>query len=353
MSGWWKIAKLGQGSYASVFQACNESLSCVAVKSVDYNDHHGYASLEKEGQILAQLNGTPNVVQYFGEDFSIENGRGVYSLLLEYSPVGSFYDLMKNTYSQGQRFPETHIACYASMLLTGLAGIHSKGIVHCDLKPANILVFPAVYGGGLTSQLKLADFGVARRVSEKEPLLVYDSEGRMNYTRTSLPYASPESLRSGRHNTCTDIWSLGCIVADLITGKRVWKYKDDAELIDQILHGTIDLPGSFSNKDRVDFLRRCLARNLKERWSAQELLNHDFIVKNLKIMAEVHGVDLNGKQNQNPSQKNPFQRVSNMHLFTEPEEPQPQQQQKNPFERFPARPDQFSCEALVNNRLGV
>ncbi|CAI9106501.1 OLC1v1005676C1 [Oldenlandia corymbosa var. corymbosa] len=211
------------------------------------------------------------------------------------------------------------------MLLKALAGIHSKGIVHCDLKPGNVLIFPAVCGGRHINMLKLADFGSARRLSEEEQLMETDSGGTKTYTKTTLPYASPESVSSGVHGTGTDIWSFGCIVIEMITGQRAYNYRDNDDLVHQILHECIFVPGRLSNMDGVDFLMRCFDRDPKYRWSALKLLNHPFIVNNLKIMSQIHGVDFNKIEDTNHSQKNPFGRfdwVTKQHLFSKGQQQQ-------------------------------
>ncbi|CAI9111775.1 OLC1v1012090C1 [Oldenlandia corymbosa var. corymbosa] len=325
MEGWKKVEELGTGSFGSVFLACDSSQSIkVAVKTAHSDSQSSV--LIKEGKFLRQLNGIPNIVRCFGNDISIEDNQAVYSLLLEYAEGGNLHELINDRFNKGQRIPETQIAHYASMSLKGLAQIHSQGIVHCDLKPANILVFLDCNG---LNQLKIGDFGSARRISQnEEEIWVSDSDdgsgGTESLSRTTLLYASPESVASGLHETSTDIWSFGCVVAEMITGESIWDYEDEMDLINEILHGTIvdRLPQNFPDNG-VDFLNRCLLRCPEERWSALELLDHPFIMDNLKIMSEIHNVDvlnrLEEKQKKNYSQINPFgmsEWVSTKHLFT-------------------------------------
>ncbi|CAI9098863.1 OLC1v1035589C1 [Oldenlandia corymbosa var. corymbosa] len=320
---WKKFKELETEAYGrgSVFLACNRSLRCITVKSASEHNHYASSWLEQEHGFLSQLIGIPYVIQCYGEDYSVENGHNVYNLLLEYAPGGTLRDLIKSRYyDQGLSLPETHVAVYARMLLRGLAGIHGKGIVHCNLKPETILEFPAIYGGELINDLVIADFASARKVSENHlPVMT---------TGTTRLYASPELVSSGQFGTYTDIWSFGCIVHEMMTGKP-FLWNNDIALIDQIPQGNnndnIDLTSSwrFSNTGEagVDFLRRCLERDPERRWSAKELLLHPFIIKNLKIMSETCGVDFEEIDRKNclRTTANPFGNgwVSR-NLFSEP-----------------------------------
>ncbi|XP_022855764.1 mitogen-activated protein kinase kinase kinase 17-like [Olea europaea var. sylvestris] len=155
MGFWSKVRILGAGSYGTVHLAVKVdpplSVSTAAVKSATFP----YLNwLKKEGEILFELRGCREIVQCFGEYTSIENNRGVYNLLLEYASGGSLVDLIKN---YGGNMPESMAACYSYMLLKGLSHVHEKRFIHCDMKPANVLVFPSE--DGTIHNLKIADFG--------------------------------------------------------------------------------------------------------------------------------------------------------------------------------------------------
>ncbi|CAI9770182.1 unnamed protein product [Fraxinus pennsylvanica] len=308
MGFWSKARILGAGTYGTVHLAAKVdsplSVSTAAVKSATFP----YSNwLKKEGEILFELRGCREIVQCFGEDISIENNREVYNLLLEYASGGCLTDLIIKT---GGNMPESLVACYSYMLLKGLSHVHEKGFVHCDIKPANILVFPSADGSSIHN-LKIADFGQAKKIGEEDKILI---PGRSIHNRGALFYSSPESIALGIHEPVTDIWSLGCIIVEMITGKRIWSTaRSDAELFRQIGFGN-PIPENISDTVK-DFLNKCLAKDHEQRWTADKLLSHPFIVKNLATLPP--------KFNDRVllSQTNPFSTgiwASTLNLFTAP-----------------------------------
>ncbi|KAF2309389.1 hypothetical protein GH714_001874 [Hevea brasiliensis] len=127
---------------------------------------------------------------------SHENGMTIYNLLLEYAPGGSLADLI-NKY--GGKIPECDVRRYTRMILKGLSSIHNNGYVHCDLKPANILVFPS---DQQDFQLKIADFGLAKEPDEDNSRKFF-----YQYTFRGTPlYMSPESVKHAEISPALDIW---------------------------------------------------------------------------------------------------------------------------------------------------
>ncbi|XP_022863290.1 mitogen-activated protein kinase kinase kinase NPK1-like [Olea europaea var. sylvestris] len=310
---WKKTKFLGAGSYGTIYLASkvdsplSDSIR-VAVKSAPCEDS---TSLKEEGRILYELRGCREIVQCFGEDISFENNEGVYSLLLEYASGGSLNNLIDKY--EGN-MPESLVACYSYMLLKGLSHVHEEGFVHCDLKPTNILVFPS-QDGTEVHNLKIADFGAAKKIGEEEIL----TPGTDSFHRGTIFYASPESIASGLHIPASDIWSLGCIIVEMIVGKPLWTGRRK-DLIKKICFGDIKIPEKISGITR-HFLKMCLAKEHQKRWTANMLLDHPFIVKNLAALPP------NFNDRVMLSLTNPFGRgtwVSTYDLFStqsEPEEP--------------------------------
>ena len=271
---WKKYKFLGKGTYGTVTLAVrlDRTATPVAVKSAVIEKAQ---SLKMEGIILSELRGCPGVVQCFGDDLSIENGYDIYNLLLECASGGTLGNLIE---TNGGRIPEAELRRYIYMLLKGLYYTHKEGgLVHCDIKPSNILVFPTKLNGVTMNNVKLADFGLAKKAGDG----IGQFNGRLDNFRGTPLYASPESVLLGQHEPPTDIWSLGCTIIEMVSGKPVWRFRNMHDLLYQI--AWVDLvpriPQDMSEKGK-DFLRRCLAREPGQRWTAEMLLNHPFIAGN-------------------------------------------------------------------------
>ncbi|KAK7307349.1 hypothetical protein VNO77_40323 [Canavalia gladiata] len=271
MAIWERIRILGQGSYAVVYlvtsidpQEWNRKV--LAVKT---SMPFPIASLvlQKEQRIMESFIGCEEILQcYFGQ-FSMEKNHRTYNLFMEFAPHGSLGDLLK-----GRPLLESEVKIYTHMLLKGLSCIHEIGVVHCDLKPVNILLFPSPKKGA-GYQLKIADFGLAKT---REELINADS-WKIKFRGTPF-YMSPESVM-GHIETSLDIWSLGCIVIEMITGLRAWRNlytKEDVMFQLAFLKEAPKIPDEL-NEDCKDFLSKCFLKDPTQRWSAEMLLNHPFL----------------------------------------------------------------------------
>jgi len=234
-------------------------------------------SLQKERRILGRFLGSNEVIGCYGDCVSVDEGCSstffCWSMLL--SPKGSLLNLMKD---YGGRGPESHVRKYTQMLLKGLSCIYYNGHVHCDLKLANILVFPCRDHGVKGHHLKIADFGLAREPGEDDS----DKLLHMYQYRGTPCYMSPESVQFVEITSALDIWSLGCIAVEMIKGRIAWGTWDSKELFNKLVRGNESpmIPENMPEKGK-DFLRRCFERDHCERWSADKLLTHSFILDEL------------------------------------------------------------------------
>ncbi|KAK8665833.1 hypothetical protein V6N13_005996 [Hibiscus sabdariffa] len=166
------------------------------------------------------------------------------------------------------------------MLLEGLQCIHAKGYVHCDLKPENILVFP---GCGSDVTLKIADFGLVRQTDENHT--VEGGPKKLKFPGTPL-YMPPETIVK-RHISCAlDIWSLGCVVLQMITGKQPWEgTEDEMDLAIKILFSTSppnQIPKTLSDQGTLPNLQYTFLLGNRFSGTIPESLG------NLTYLAEVH-----------------------------------------------------------------
>ncbi|KNA08706.1 hypothetical protein SOVF_160260 [Spinacia oleracea] len=255
---WVRGEIIGRGSFGTVSLAIPKSNSNkYVVKSAELSNSF---SLKNEKEILSELN-HPNIVRYLGDSLSLEKGTQFYNLFLEYATKGSIADQLKVS---GGRFEFSDVKRYTKSVLKGLCHIHESGFVHCDIKLQNVLLFQ-------DGTAKIADFGLARRVS--------DEFGEQ--LRGTPLYMSPEIVSGEKVESPADVWALGCAVVEMVTGKPVWDLlpeSDVSALLYRIAVGgeSPKIPGNLCSEGK-DFLGKCFVKNPNERWTAQMLLDHPFV----------------------------------------------------------------------------
>ncbi|XP_031290698.1 mitogen-activated protein kinase 13 isoform X3 [Camelus dromedarius] len=157
--------------------------------------------------------------------------RGFQDICRPYLPLGSNYLVMPFMQTDlqkimGMEFSEDKIQYLVYQMLKGLKYIHSAGVIHRDLKPGNLAV-------NEDCELKILDFGLARH-----------ADAEMTGYVVTRWYRAPEVILSWmRYNQTVDIWSVGCIMAEMLTGKTLFKGKDYLDQLTQILKVT-GVPGA-------------------------------------------------------------------------------------------------------------
>ncbi|KAK6283517.1 hypothetical protein POUND7_002469 [Theobroma cacao] len=254
---WTRGRTIGRGSTATVSIAtADQSGDVFAVKSCELSQSE---SLRREQRILSTLS-CPRVLACKGCDISSENGMLVYNLLLEYAPGGTITDAIQK---QGGRLDEAMVRSYTRGILQGLEFLHSSGIVHCDIKGRNVLV--------TDDGVKIADLGCARR-ADVVPGAAWSVAG-------TPVYMAPEVARGEQQGFPADVWALGCTVIEMATGRAPWPDVGDPVSALYRIGFSRDMPEipSDLSKQAKDFLSKCLRRDPVERWTATQLLAHDFV----------------------------------------------------------------------------
>ena len=272
MAEWKKLRVLGNGSYAVVYLASlilskEHNSKVVAVKTSNPLSF-SLIALQKKRKILELFRGCQEIIQCYFCQYTIENNSIIYNLFMEFAPYGSLGDLIRKG-----PLPNKEVITYTHMLLKGLCCIHKEEVVHCDLKPDNILLFPSS-DGHAKYQLKIADFGLSKTREDTNADL-----GEIKFRGTPF-YMSPESV-VGLMGTPLDIWSLGCIVIEMITGSQPWRNIQTTEELTwklAFLQESPNIPDEL-NWECKNFLSKCFVKNPKERWTATMLLDHPFIQK--------------------------------------------------------------------------
>ncbi|KAI9359517.1 kinase-like domain-containing protein [Pilaira anomala] len=250
---------IGKGQFGSVYRTLDLSTGeVVAVKRVKLENDDLYQEIIKEVNILKTLTHT-NVVKYIG----FIPTKQYLNIVLEYAENGSLMSTLKAFGA----FPEKLVASFCIKILRGLEYLHENQVVHCDLKAANILTTK-------TGDVKLTDFGVSLNLKIKA--VDADSiSGTPNWM-------APEVIELKGATTKSDVWSLGCTLVELVTGKPPYS---DLLAMSAMFHIVEDdyppLPENIS-QDMKDFLLCCFQKDPENRSSSTELLQHDWIIKNKK-----------------------------------------------------------------------
>ncbi|CEP19177.1 hypothetical protein [Parasitella parasitica] len=250
---------IGKGHFGTVFRALDLiSGKTVAVKQINLKDSR-QADIEdmmQEASLLSSLT-HGNIVKYEGFIQTLEH----MNIVLEYVENGSLLHTLKHF---GNALPEHLVASYCHDILQGLAYLHQQDVVHCDLKAANILTTKA-------GDVKLSDFGVSLNLKLKNH--------EENLVSGTPFWMSPEVIELKGASVQSDIWSLGCTVIELCTGKPPYADLLTMTAMFKIVEDDCPpLPENISD-DLKDFLKLCFKKNPLERPKAIHLMHHPWVLQ--------------------------------------------------------------------------
>ena len=254
---------LGKGGYGSVFLAKDvRSGDLVAIKRFHNNGALVDKKAIKEQNIWKGLH-HQNIVEFKG---SFVGDNGTLNLVVEYVDGLSLAEHL----SQYSAFPETLVAEISRQVLNGLQYLHANGVTHRDLKPANILVDSC-------AAVKICDFGVSR--SENVQTI---NPGQQHMVGTPW-YIAPEMVEYRPYTTSVDIWSLGCTVLELATGRRPYHELSAMQVLFRMVEDRSPPIPQHLSTEAKSFLQACWVWDPKKRPSATDLLKHPFILKARKF----------------------------------------------------------------------
>lgn len=268
---WQKGSLLATGNFGKVFLGMNmDNGQLMAVKELEISKRGGgvdssqLKALEHEITLMSQLN-HDHIVRYLGMQRTDDN---IY-IFLDYVPGGSLEDVLGDF-----QLPENVIRLYTQQILEGLAYLHENKIIHRDIKAANVLLddFGCVY---------LADFGCSKKITTEL--------SKENKSLSGTPnFMAPEVVKKGDYSTKSDVYSLGCTLLQMTTGKPPWH--QDLTRFDNVYaffswlseSDKWDLanyiPEHLSDNCK-DFIRQCLREDVNERPTAMDLMMHPFILE--------------------------------------------------------------------------
>lgn len=269
-----KGALIGQGSFGSVYLALHavtgelmavkqvELPSAAGASQMDHKKTNMVEALKHEIGLLRDLK-HKNIVQYLGSN----SDESHLNIFLEYVPGGSVASMLVNYGPLG----ESLVQNFVRQILTGLSYLHTREIIHRDIKGANILV-------DNKGSVKISDFGISKRI-EASTL----GGGKKGAQRVSLQgsvfWMAPEVVRQTAYTRKADIWSLGCLIVEMFTGSHPHPNCTQLQAIFKI-GGSGDASPTVpenAGEDARAFLSQTFLIDHEKRPSADELLASPFI----------------------------------------------------------------------------
>jgi len=270
---WERGDLIGSGAYGKVYQGLNlNNGRLIAIKSVQIGSKktatRELMALKYEVSILRELD-HPHVVNYIFTDADPIKKR--VDILLEYVPGGSLSSLLKKFGA----FNEKITKIYLLQMLDALTYIHEKGIVHRDLKWANVLI-------NNDASIRVSDFGASKKLIRTKDKTGYEPWKSL---KGSPYWLAPEVACREGHDTSVDIWSLGCCTIEMLTGRPPWsdRSKKASKVVSLIKNPkeSITIPKELSDEWYDFIFQSCLQRDPQKRWTAKELVHHPYLKKRL------------------------------------------------------------------------
>ena len=245
---------LGAGGMGEVYRARDVRLNRdVAIKSLPEgvaHDAERVARFEREAQLLASLN-HPHIASVYG----VEDADALQFIVLELVEGGTLADRL----ARGPVTPREALQI-ARGIADALSAAHEKGIVHRDLKPANVALTT-------TGEPKVLDFGLAKAALPDADSVTIAAATRTGVVMGTAPYMSPEQARGEAVDRRSDIWSFGCVLFEMLTGRRPFAGPTNSDVVAAILERAPDfdaLPQATPARVRA-LLRRCLEKDRRRR----------------------------------------------------------------------------------------
>ncbi|SCU81384.1 LAME_0B06832g1_1 [Lachancea meyersii CBS 8951] len=281
-----QLGKIGSGNSGTVLKTLHVPDSrIIAKKSIPVENKPLIKSqLIRELSIMQNVKPHENIVGFFGAFYTASTTNEIV-ILMEYMDCGSLDKIMstyKSFVTRGS--PEATENWFSELVLTKISFAVLNGllylyrdykIIHRDIKPSNVLI-------NSKGCVKICDFGVSKKLINS----IADT-----FVGTST-YMSPERIQGSVYTTKGDVWSLGLMIVELVTGEfPLGGHSDTPEGILDLLQRIVNEPpprlpqSPQHSREMVDFVNRCCVKDERERSSLQELLCHDFIQK-----GQSHGV---------------------------------------------------------------
>ena len=256
IGGYDVIGVLGVGGMGNVYRARDSKLQRdVAIKVLPpslTSDPDRLARFEREARVLASLSHR-NIAQIHGLD---ESG-GTPALVMELVPGRTLATVIAEY--GGKPLPVSRVLTIVRQIADGLDAAHEKGIIHRDLKPGNVVLTE-------DGEVKILDFGVAKSLDDRAEMQG-PAATRTGVVVGSPAYMSPEQARGLPVDKRADVWSFGCVLYELLTGRRAFAGETASDCVAAVLDSEPDmavLPADTPASVR-SLLRHCFEKDAKRR----------------------------------------------------------------------------------------
>lgn len=257
---------LGKGKFGNVYLAREKRSKYIIALKVLFKSQLQKAGVEhqlrREIEIQSHLRHV-NVLRMFG--YFYDETR-VY-LILEYAPRGEMYKILQK--QPHGCFNEVKSAKYVRQLADALKYCHSKKVIHRDIKPENLLM-------DLKGDLKIADFGWS----------VHAPSSRRGTMCGTLDYLPPEMIEGNFHDEKVDLWALGVLCFEFLTGKPPFETESHQETYSRIIKVDIKWPRNFAPGAK-DLISKLLRHKPEDRLPLEQVLQHPWILEQKAMEKEV------------------------------------------------------------------
>jgi calcium-dependent protein kinase len=252
--------KLGEGSYGSVSKAKNKSTGAIrAVKSIAKAQMKNADRFKQEIAIMKMMD-HPNIIKLY-ETF--EDHRNLY-LIMELCSGGELFDRI----IESGHFSEVQAATLMQQILRAMYYMHENHVCHRDLKPENFLF--TTKESIDKSLLKIIDFGLSCKYEPNQVLT----------TKAGTPYYVAPQVLAGKYDQLSDLWSCGVIMYVMLCGYPPFFGETDAEVLSKVRLGNFSFnQADWKNvsEDAKNLIRMMLKMNPRDRYTAEQTLNHEWI----------------------------------------------------------------------------
>ncbi|KAK9712425.1 Dual-specificity kinase, spindle pole body (SPB) duplication and spindle checkpoint function [Basidiobolus ranarum] len=274
-----RLEIIGRGGSSKVYKVMAPNNKIYALKKVTFDsaDKKTITGYINEINLLNRLSKNDCIIKL--HDSEVNYDKGYLLMVMECGEIDLAHVLQRQ---QGKPINLNFVRMYWEQMLQAVHAIHEEKIVHSDLKPANFLL--------VEGSLKLIDFGIAKAIANDTNHIYRDQQiGTVNYmspealSETAPSQCGPDGARVMKLGRASDVWSLGCILYQMIYGHTPFSHLNLYQKLKAIPNPNyeIDFP-PFAEEVPVDeellsVIRKCLERDPGQRLTIPELLNHTFI----------------------------------------------------------------------------